>query len=120
MRRQPRSLRPHGPLGVDVSSGLQNASFAPPCTQTVLSTAKRHRLSPHDWVQKSVPSSWLAGKQVIGLPSRSVPQRGSRAAVSQVKTRAWKAASSTEQPIADAGAAIETAAARAVAARALT
>src|SRR6185295_4391717 len=61
--------------------------------------------SPQACVQKSVPSSWLAAKQVIGWPSRSVPHSGSRAAVSQVKTRAWNASSSTEQPSANAASA---------------
>ena len=54
--------------------------------------------SPHDRVQKSVPSSWLAGKQVIGWPLRRCRSAGSRAAVSHSNTRASNAASSTEQP----------------------
>ena len=43
--------------------------MALPCTQTALSSASDIG-SPHDCVQKSVPSSWLAGKQVIGWPLR--------------------------------------------------
>ena len=104
VRRQPRSLRPQGPSGVVVSSGRQAASFALPCTQTAFSSGSDIG-SPHDCVQKSVPSSWLAAKQVIDWPLRSVPHSGSRAAVSQVKTRAWKASSSTEQASARAASA---------------
>src|SRR6185295_12022051 len=67
VRRQARS----GPQGLGCSgrssSGLQNASFAAPCTHTAFSPGSDIGAS-HDGVQKSVPSSWLAGKQVIGLP----------------------------------------------------
>lgn len=77
------------------SAGLQAASRAFPCTHWAPSSSDIG--SPHDRAQKSVPSSWLAGKHVIGWPLLSLPQRGSRAAVSHSKTRAWKAVSSTEQ-----------------------
>ena len=103
VRRQPRSLRPHGPSGDVASAGLQAARRACPCTHCEPSSSDIG--SPHDCVQKSVPSSWLAGKHVIGSPvSTSAPQRGSRAAVSHVKTRSRKAASSTEHALADADA----------------
>jgi hypothetical protein len=96
VRRQSRSLRPHGPVSDVVSAGLQEARRACPCTHCEPSSSDIG--SPHDCAQKSVPSSWLAGKQVIGSPVwRSAPQRGSRAAVSHSNTRDWKSASSTEQ-----------------------